>query len=170
MHGGKMFLVRKSLKKVLLVLTCVVSAFASAEIYKWVDEKGKTHFGERKPENHHEQVIIMKDTNISKPTTIKKRQLQSYAKKHQHDKNVSNQPQNTLSERECFLEYGLSCYEVYNWKALAFIKCTEKKYADCDRDEFLENRYKPRTRHERADARESARLAKERKLFRNRRY
>lgn len=39
------------MKRILLVTLLMVAAGASAEIYKWVDENGVTHYGSRKPVN-----------------------------------------------------------------------------------------------------------------------
>ena len=58
--------------RILLLSVCLLalSFQTSAEIYKWVDENGQVHFGDRVPENKAgEKMDIPETTNASKPTS-----------------------------------------------------------------------------------------------------
>jgi hypothetical protein len=48
-------------------LLLVIAFPAQAEIYKWVDEKGKTHFGDRVPEKYQKKADNV-EVNIRQPT------------------------------------------------------------------------------------------------------
>ena len=43
-------------------LWLVAPAPAAAEVYKWVDEKGVTHYGEKAPPNHKSRQVIIRDS------------------------------------------------------------------------------------------------------------
>ena len=43
-------------------LWLVAPAPAAAEVYKWVDEKGVTHYGEKPPPNHKSRQVIIRDS------------------------------------------------------------------------------------------------------------
>lgn len=45
---------------VFFAITSSVSIFASAEVYKWVDKNGNTHYSDRKPKNTQSQSIHIK--------------------------------------------------------------------------------------------------------------
>ena len=48
-----------------LVFFCIalwLAAPAAAEVYKWVDEKGVTHYGEKAPPNHKSRQVIIRDS------------------------------------------------------------------------------------------------------------
>ena len=47
-----------ALRWLLLVLLLVISLSSSAEIYKWVDENGNTHFGDKPPNQAAEEIEI----------------------------------------------------------------------------------------------------------------
>jgi len=57
------------------VLAIVCSASALAQIYKWVDEKGVTHYGERPPDIKKSKSVNVRDSppaSKSDDTTVKK--------------------------------------------------------------------------------------------------
>lgn len=51
----------------LLLLLLILAAPAHAEIYKWVDENGKVHFGDRVPEQYKDQAGDV-DVEVRQPT------------------------------------------------------------------------------------------------------
>ena len=68
----------------LILLSMVFALPAQAEIYKWVDEKGNIHYGD-KPVANSEEIVIPEKTNVqSRPTRQerdekRKRLLESFA-------------------------------------------------------------------------------------------
>lgn len=47
----------KALLKVLCLFLVLLPAYAQAQVYKWVDEKGVTHYGERAPQGRKTQEV-----------------------------------------------------------------------------------------------------------------
>jgi hypothetical protein len=60
---------QKSAPKVLLcaLLCCVPIGVATAQVFKWVDEKGVTHYGERPPQGQKAQPVETKPLNTPAP-------------------------------------------------------------------------------------------------------
>ena len=53
------------MRVLVLVFFCLapwLAAPAAAEVYKWVDEKGVTHYGEKAPPNQKSKQVIIRDT------------------------------------------------------------------------------------------------------------
>ncbi len=53
------------MRVLVLVFSCLalwLAAPAAAEVYKWVDEKGVTHYGEKPPPNQKSKQVIIRDT------------------------------------------------------------------------------------------------------------
>jgi glutaredoxin len=64
----KIFFLKYPLPLLLLLSLFLYSNFSSAEIYKWVDDKGDVHFTDRPPKNKKTEkvtVIINTYTNVS---------------------------------------------------------------------------------------------------------
>lgn len=65
-------------KKFFLVSLVLVSLAANAELYKWVDENGRTHFSDTKPEQQSVEQIEVEEIN-SLPT-VQVREWKSHTK------------------------------------------------------------------------------------------
>lgn len=48
----------------------LASVTAGAEVYKWTDENGKTHYGDRKPENQTAQQLNVRSGQPSQPSLM----------------------------------------------------------------------------------------------------
>lgn len=62
-------MMQKSAPNVLLcaLLCCVPIGVATAQVFKWVDEKGVTHYGERPPQGQKAQPVETKPLNTPAP-------------------------------------------------------------------------------------------------------
>lgn len=70
------------MKLILLLITLLLTPLVSAEIFKWTDDNGKVHFGDRKPLNKQVEEVTVKVnsyTNVTfelaplQPSSIKKK-------------------------------------------------------------------------------------------------
>ena len=55
------------LNPALILFLLLASSFSNAEIHKWVDENGKTHFGDRPPAGANSSVIEVKINTYESP-------------------------------------------------------------------------------------------------------
>ncbi len=96
-------------KTLVLFLLCVLANNASAEIYKWVDAQGKTHYGDKPVENSEQlEVDIRKKGNITTSnarTDKRQKLLQAYNEDRQREnKELAEQrKQRKKNERGCVL-------------------------------------------------------------------
>jgi hypothetical protein len=70
---------RKQLLQLLLLLALfVVTVSASAGVYRWVDENGRAHFGDRPPADveQSDEVVIKNKTSSSAPANVDRKQAQ----------------------------------------------------------------------------------------------
>jgi len=83
----------------MVVIICIAMpmSLASAQVYKWVDEAGNVHFGDRIPEQYEragESVAV----NPRKPSEAEKRQAEAWAESAREAADASRQRR--LKERE----------------------------------------------------------------------
>ena len=53
------------MKRLLAIVLCVCALGTQAEILKWVDEKGRVHYGDKVPEKYKEKSeTVETDTNV----------------------------------------------------------------------------------------------------------
>ena len=96
-------------KSIVILLLCLVNSFAVAEIYKWVDEHGKTHYGDKPATNSKEMhVDISKQGHVKVDNNReKKRQklLETYADdKQREDKEKAKKKKSKKKmQRKCTL-------------------------------------------------------------------
>lgn len=50
------------------IVFCALSSPAVAEIYKWVDEHGQTHYGEKPPEHRKSKQVYIRPAPVSVPS------------------------------------------------------------------------------------------------------
>jgi len=88
-------------------LLLVVSTFASAQqIYRWVDEKGTTHFGAQPPQGVEAQRISAKAPNpgsVAAPAANKARDVMD-ARQQEIELQVKNEVAEQEAERKMFCE------------------------------------------------------------------
>jgi len=78
------------LQLILLLVVLMVTASASAGIYRWVDEDGKVHFGERPPADasNSDEVVIRNQAPVPEPANAdRKQQRERYLEQRQREKN-----------------------------------------------------------------------------------
>jgi len=66
------FLKRYLFSAARFILMMVFAVLASAEVFKWVDENGKVHYSDKKPEKAEAETVELKVntyTNVSDPAT-----------------------------------------------------------------------------------------------------
>jgi hypothetical protein len=84
---------------ILFSLTCVASD-TNAEIYKWVDDSGNIHFGDRPPKNQRSKEIgsTLKPLNLS--TDLADQTMLIEAEKERRQAGKSNSPAHTTSGQQ----------------------------------------------------------------------
>ena len=148
-----------ALFSVLFYLFCATQA--SAEIYRWVDDRGNVHFTDEPPENKDVQLLNPQTQELG-VEIVKPEQLQQW---NERDKNPRPEfpkaadsggqvaPANSkLNESnvdicagvvgDCFsdqqdyvckLRFGIECQTLYHWKVCLHQNCNDRKIADkCD--------------------------------------
>jgi len=91
------------LKLLLLLAVFLVAANVSAGIYRWVDEGGQVHFGERPPADVSDsnEVVIRKQTPVAEPETVDRKQAQDrYLEQRQREKTQKKKQAATKRKRE----------------------------------------------------------------------
>lgn len=59
------------MRRILLSLACLfLAAAASAQVYKWTDPSGKTHYGDRPPEDAKKQELAIRVRSYDGPVTV----------------------------------------------------------------------------------------------------
>lgn len=93
-----------------LVITVFLALPAQAEIYKWLDEKGNVHYGD-KPVANSEQIVIPEQTNVqSRPgkeerEERRKRLLEAFAEDRadKKEQQAKQQKQKQKLNRQCVI-------------------------------------------------------------------
>lgn len=141
------------------VLLLLLPLLASAEIYKWVDERGNIHFGDAPPEQAKTQTITphidKQGVQLSQPAAAqqwKENALtppppaqtpptagsarRSPATDYQNADWCEGVVGDCFSDAQdyiCKLRYGEGCQPVYHWKVCLHQSCTDRRLADkCD--------------------------------------
>ena len=81
--------------RIVMALVFLISALAQAAVYKWVDEKGKVHFSDTKPENVDavEQPVEIKNQNLKMMDDKASKLLEDYdERKRSDEKDLPLQP------------------------------------------------------------------------------
>ena len=103
--------------RIVMVLVFLISALAQAEVYKWVDEKGKIHFSDTKPGNADaiEQSVEIKNQNIKVMDDKAKKLLEGYDERKLAAEQVEKltEKEKTLSKsknKSPFGDYEYRCF------------------------------------------------------------
>lgn len=154
-------------------LILLIPTLTTAEIYKWVDEKGKVHFGERKPEGSEAKTVDLKPLNTGDSVKVDKHRYRPKKSRPSHysgatpRKNSTPPPRYPLSERECQRIYGLNCSRVFNWIMFAVEQCKKDRGGrNCKNEYYLRDKYKPTTLEEQRLSRERARALRDMRAYR----
>ncbi len=142
-----------------LCLMLLVAATARAEIYRWTDAQGNTVYSDQKtsedaasaePDSdkvNYYSPPVKKSASppAGEPETLATLEaVETPAETHEGE--AKGDTDDALTEAECQEEYGRSCDEVVNWKEKALEDCGDDPR--CDDPEYLERKYRPRTRDE----------------------
>jgi uncharacterized protein DUF4124 len=73
---------------------------ANAEIYKWVDKSGNTHFGDRPPQDQAAQAMESKLKPLNLSTDLADHNMLIEAEKQRRQAGKSNSPARTISEQQ----------------------------------------------------------------------
>ncbi len=95
------------LKHLLLLAAFLAAVNVSAGIYRWVDESGQVHFGERLPADDSDsiEVVIRKQTPVAEPEPVDRKQAQDrYLEQRQREKTQKKKQAATKRKREKELE------------------------------------------------------------------
>ena len=90
----------------LILFFCFSSAANSGQIYKWVDENGKVHFGDRPNSNQSQQEVELKPLNTvgsgdSSRKTTQQKMLNSFQKRREEEaKNKQQQRQLRIANQQ----------------------------------------------------------------------
>ncbi len=148
-----------------LVYSLAFCSLASAEIYSWTDESGNIIYSDQKPSEQAKPTQSSAKINYYTPTTKTKSQqtkgLQTKglavlsAEAESAEKTTANikqslseesESEGELTEAQCQQRYQRSCDKVNNWQQDARKACGDD--ARCDDENFLENKYRPRSQEE----------------------
>lgn len=164
------------INRTMLVLTlCFLPVLANAEIYKWVDEHGVTHYDEKTRADHPVETVTV-DTapsaakgtdNVERLNAVAESLRQSRLAKEQAAEDIARRKQfagkidklEKLSalggnwdaggdlEAQCQTQYGQGCDALINWKENARTHCRTQRTKEkyCSDDEYLARKYFPRT-------------------------
>lgn len=72
------------MKKLMAIILVLSSTMAMAEVYKWVDENGVTHYGSKKPPIVEAEVINVRSGSVTKVAGSDTREFAESAKKEGH--------------------------------------------------------------------------------------
>jgi hypothetical protein len=91
-----------------LLLICTLSFPALAQVYKWTDANGVTHFGSQPPPGQQEQVPIRKNSHKAAAPENEPSQVQTIERKDRFNpvessRNAQNEIRRLANERACRL-------------------------------------------------------------------
>ena len=86
------------------LLLALTAGTASAEVYKWVDENGKTHYGDRPGGQNAEQVAIKKAPTVDADVLLRQRRagqlLEEIERERQQERKAQAEAQRVSRQRE----------------------------------------------------------------------
>jgi hypothetical protein len=158
-------------KYYLLFLVPLTLALIGGGVYKWVDERGVTHYSSNPPPNQKSQELKIQPSSppsSGSPTSKSSQQLEEEwkLKKSLRESEQKEKEQAALSdenarkllklqqeygplwkvgldlEQQCQEKYGLSCDALLNWKEQAIKDCRSLRDVDCGDENYL-RKFKP---------------------------
>lgn len=94
-------------KSYLFFALLLIATSSFGKTYKWVDEKGQTHYSQQAPKNHHAEIIkappppaINPDVAQQKINTLIEKQNGSFEAKEQERQRIANEAKNQEKKEE----------------------------------------------------------------------
>jgi len=97
-------------RAIILFFGLLLAPLASAEVYKWVDEKGKTHFSDKAPNKQAEKLNLKPSKGVGRMDTpssgqdfraIQQKMVDSYdAERAQKEQNLEKQKQQARARED----------------------------------------------------------------------
>lgn len=149
-----------------LIVALLCASWCQAEVYKWVDANGKTHFGDRPPAEQKTEKVDVSVTGkgLEVATDLQRRDEQHKASSVDHEmqeryqrdagKSLQEKTSSTALIEKCQQEYGMSCEAMEKeWKE-NIDRCKRNRGgSQCDDKQYQNDFLRPRTFKEKAEIR-----------------
>ena len=162
-------------QSLLLLTLCALPALGGAEIFKWVDEHGVTHYGEKPQADRAAETVTLEPRPATTQDADTTERLNSVAESLRQSRLSKEQSATDIAKREqlasqidklanlsalggnwnaggdleaqCQAQYGQGCDALINWKENARTQCRTQRTREqyCSDDAYLARKYFPQT-------------------------
>ena len=91
---------RKQIVHILMIFLLGMPLQGYAEVYKWVDEKGQTHYGEKPPSTNASEVKIKDAPNADMSVQKRNEESDKLLKVYEEERSIKNQEKLKTEEEE----------------------------------------------------------------------
>lgn len=137
-----------------IVLSCLAAwqaAPAAAQVYKWVDEKGATHYGEKAPPNRKSKEVIIRDSGprqgaepgaAAAAATLKDKEIQFRQRQAQREQDEQKEAREKAAREQWCREARLHLHDLKATRRLYDLNDKGERVfmSDAERDATLAKR------------------------------